>query len=152
MLAAVRAGMPVYVKAFDELATAITERNKIRADVLDKDGTLIIEKADAVKATEEIASQINALQGATADSVQAIEGISKTINEMHEISTSIASAVQEQTMATREISHSVQQASAGTSEVSANIGGVTQAAGELSVQSEKLRAEVGTFLAAIRAA
>jgi methyl-accepting chemotaxis protein len=118
------------------------------------------------KATEEIAGQINAIQGATAESVHAIEGITKTIREVNEIATTIASAVEEQGSATQEIARNVQQASAGTAEVSSNITGVTQAAGEtgsaasqvlasageLSTQSEKLKAEVDRFLAEVRAA
>ena len=118
------------------------------------------------KATEEIAAQITAIQGATSESVQVIEGITEVIREVNEIATAIASAVEEQGAATQEITRNVHQASAGTAEVSANIGGVTQAAGEtgaaaaqvlssageLSSQSEKLKAEVDKFLADVRAA
>ncbi len=118
------------------------------------------------KATEDIASQINAIQSATQHSVEAIAGISKTITEINQIATTIASAVEEQGAATQEISRNVQEASKGTSEVSTNISGVTQAAGEtgqaanqvlgaageLSKQSETLRREVDRFLSQIRAA
>jgi methyl-accepting chemotaxis protein len=118
------------------------------------------------KATEDIASQINAIQGATRHSVEAIAGIGKTITEINSIATTIASAVEEQGAATQEISRNVQEASKGTSEVSSNISGVTQAASEtgqaagqvlgaasaLSKQSETLRREVDRFLGQIRAA
>ena len=122
--------------------------------------------AQTAKATEEIAAQINAIQASTGEAVTAIKGIGSTIAEINEIATTIASAVEEQGAATKEISRNVQQASAGTAEVSSNIGGVTQAAqstgaaasqmlgsaGELSVQSEKLRTEVDKFLTQVRAA
>ncbi|HWA45806.1 MAG TPA: methyl-accepting chemotaxis protein [Hypericibacter adhaerens] len=118
------------------------------------------------KATEEIAGQIQAMQNATAGSVNAIEGIGGTISKISEIATVIASAVEEQGAATQEIARNVQQAAAGTSEVSSNIGGVTQAAsqtgaasaqvlstaGELAKQAEVLRGEVDGFLNKIRAA
>jgi methyl-accepting chemotaxis protein len=118
------------------------------------------------KATEEIAAQITAIQGATGDAVGAIEGIGKTIGELNHIATAIASAVEEQGAATKEIARNVQQAAAGTGEVSSNIGGVTQAAtqtgasatqmlgaaSELAQQAETLRGEVDRFLAQVRSA
>jgi methyl-accepting chemotaxis protein len=118
------------------------------------------------KATEEIAGQIQSMQGATDGAVTAIEGIGSTISKISEIATAIASAVEEQGAATQEIARNVQQAAAGTSEVSTNISGVTQAAGqtgaassqvlstagELAKQSEVLRGEVNRFLEKIRAA
>jgi len=118
------------------------------------------------KATEDIGNQIRSIQTATADSVQAIATIGQTIGRISEISTTIASAVEEQGAATKEIARNVQQASAGTHEVSANITGVTKAAtdtgaaasqvlgaaGELSKQSETLHAQVDAFIAKVRAA
>jgi methyl-accepting chemotaxis protein len=118
------------------------------------------------KATDDIAAQVKAIQTATGDSVQAIAGITATIGRVSEIATTIASAVEEQGAATQEIARNVQQASAGTGEVTSNIAGVSQAAGdtgaaatqvlgaagELARQGETLRADVGKFLASIRAA
>jgi methyl-accepting chemotaxis protein len=118
------------------------------------------------KATEDIAQQIAAIQTATDQSVQAIQGIGHTIGEINQIATAIASAVEEQGAATKEIARSVQQASRGTGDVSANIAGVSQAVGEtgaaagqvqaaaadLATQGDKLRAEVDKFLADLRAA
>ena len=118
------------------------------------------------KATEEIAAQIAAIQGATNDTVQAIKSIGGTIGQVGEIATSVASAVEQQGAATREIASSVQQAAAGTQEVSGNIAEVTRAAGEshaassqildaaneLAQQGEVLRHEVNKFLQSVRAA
>ena len=80
------------------------------------------------KATEDIAAQIASIQTATQDSVKAIEGIGKTIGEINQIATTIASAVEEQGAATQEIARNVQQAAAGTTEVTSNISGVNAAA------------------------
>ncbi|WP_395020005.1 methyl-accepting chemotaxis protein [Dongia sp.] len=118
------------------------------------------------RATEEIAAQVRAIQDATASSADAIESITKTIGRVSEISTTIASAVEEQGAATQEISRNVQQAAQGTQEVSSNIGGVTsaaqqtgsaagevlQSAGELSRNGEMLKAQVEEFLRTVRAA
>jgi methyl-accepting chemotaxis protein len=118
------------------------------------------------KATEEIAGQVRAIQEATGTSAQAIESIAQTINRVNEISTTIASAVEEQGAATQEIARNVQEASTGTAEVTNNISGVTQAsqqtsagstqvlsaASELAKNGEKLRQEVDSFLATVRAA
>ena len=115
-------------------------------------------------ATSEIEAQIGAIQGATQEAVQAIQGIGKTIGDVNEIATTIASAVEEQSAATQEIARNVEQAAAGTGEVTSNIGGVTQAAGEtgqaageiqqaageLSKQSEMLKGQVDQFLSEIR--
>ena len=82
------------------------------------------------KATEEIASQIGAVQDATQKAVGAIGGIVTRIQEIHQIATAIASAVEEQSAATAEIARNVQQAAVGTRDVSENIGGVTRSASE----------------------
>jgi len=118
------------------------------------------------KATDEISTQIGAIQKEVAAAVEAIRRISRIVMEVSEISTSIASAVDEQTAATQEISRNVQQAASGTDEVSSNIAGVTdavdqtdnaarevlQAADALASQAASMRGEVDQFLATIRAA
>ncbi|HEV2547746.1 MAG TPA: HAMP domain-containing methyl-accepting chemotaxis protein [Stellaceae bacterium] len=112
------------------------------------------------KATEEIASQVSSMQQATRKAVSAIEAISTTIDEISKISTTIASAIEEQGAATAEISRNVQEAATGTSSVSSNIGGVSENAGRtggaarhvleaatrLSDQAANLRDKVDAFL------
>ena len=118
------------------------------------------------KATDEIAQQIAAVQDATQKAVAAIQGIGLTISEINEISTAIASAVEEQGAATHEIARNVQQAAEGTQKVTQNIGGVSEAAEEtghsahsvliaatgLSRESSELRRVVDGFLKDVRAA
>jgi methyl-accepting chemotaxis protein len=118
------------------------------------------------KATEEIGAQVTAVQGETTGTVQGIQSICATIQEVDEISAAIAAAVSQQGTATQEIAQNVQQAAARTGEVSHNIAGVTEgivatgaaaeevlgSAIELSRQSQRLRDEVDRFLANIRAA
>jgi methyl-accepting chemotaxis protein len=118
------------------------------------------------KATEEIATQVSAMQSSTSEAVLSIGGITETIAQMSEITTSIAASVQQQGEATREIARNIQSAAAGSNEISAHIGGVTTAAAatglaasdvlsnarELDNQSGMLRHAVDEFLAKVRAA
>jgi methyl-accepting chemotaxis protein len=118
------------------------------------------------KATGEIGQQINGIQAATQDSVNAIKEISGTIEKLSEISSAIAAAVEQQGAATQEISRNVQQAAQGTQQVSSNITDVQRGAGEtglassqvlsaaqsLSGDSNRLKLEVDKFLSSVRAA
>jgi methyl-accepting chemotaxis protein len=118
------------------------------------------------KATDDISQQILAVQDETQSAVATIEAIRRTIQEMSDIATTIASAVEEQNAATAEIGQNVQQAAAGTDEVSSNIAGVSraaeetgassaqvlQASSELNQQAERLRGEIERFVDEIKAA
>jgi methyl-accepting chemotaxis protein len=122
--------------------------------------------SQTAKATDEISAQVSAMQGATADAVQAIESIGRTIGSINEIASAISIAVDQQGSATREIARSVQEAAQGTGQVSSNISGVNQSADktgaaankvlssaeQLSGQAATLRADVDRFVANIRAA
>ncbi|QOY85075.1 methyl-accepting chemotaxis protein [Paludibaculum fermentans] len=80
------------------------------------------------KATEEIGGKIDAIQTSTRDAVKAIGVISEIINQVNDISNSIASAVEEQTVTTNEIGRSVGVAASGTESIASNISGVANAA------------------------
>ena len=83
---------------------------------------------ETAKATEEIGQKIEAIQTDTKGAVQAIGEISTVINQINDISNTIASAVEEQTVTTNEISRNVSEAARGTSDIAKNISGVAQAA------------------------
>jgi len=118
------------------------------------------------KATEEIGSQIGAVQSATEAAVAAIGAIVGRIEEINSISTAIAAAVEEQSAATNEIARNVSQAAAGTSEVAQTIGGVSQSAAEtgtaagqvlsaaqsLSREAAQLKDLIARFLGEVRVA
>ncbi|MQX36671.1 methyl-accepting chemotaxis protein [Roseospira navarrensis] len=73
------------------------------------------------KATEDIGTQIAAIQKATEEAVSAIGDISRVINEINEITTAVSAAVEEQTAATGEISQNAQMAAQNTQVSSENI-------------------------------
>lgn len=118
------------------------------------------------KATDDIRAQIAAIQGETSSAVTAIQSISKTILEVNQISSSIASAVEEQTAATKDITRNVQAAADGTQAVSRTISDISaavdevgatamtvlSAADQLAEQASALRQEVDQFLVTVRAA
>ncbi|MTJ83065.1 MAG: HAMP domain-containing protein [Telmatospirillum sp.] len=73
------------------------------------------------KATEEIARQIQTTQSATEKAVIEIRSIVNVSLQAREQATGIASAVEEQGVATRQISESVNMAASGTQVVASNI-------------------------------
>ncbi|MDH5555769.1 MAG: methyl-accepting chemotaxis protein [Alphaproteobacteria bacterium] len=117
------------------------------------------------RATEDISSQIEAIQARTLGAVEDIRGIRDIIGEINDISMTIATAVEQQGASTREIARNVQQAARGTGEVDANIERVNKAAGEtgaaagqvmsatesLTRRAQGLSREVDRFLGGIRA-
>ncbi|CAK0769230.1 methyl-accepting chemotaxis protein [Azospirillaceae bacterium] len=117
------------------------------------------------KATDDIQTQVAQMQSVTESAVSAIKSMTGAIGHMNEITTVIASTVQEQSSATHEISRSVQAASSGTISVSGSISEVTEACAEtgrmaedvlraseqLAQQTDTLRQEVDNFVTRIRA-
>ena len=102
------------------------------------------------KATEEISSQIADIQGATKETVGAIEGIGATIREISEISTTISSAVEEQNASTQEVARNIQGVTTASNEAGRGASQVLEAASELSKQSEMLGQQVQSFMVDIR--
>ncbi|MEZ5403634.1 MAG: methyl-accepting chemotaxis protein [Bryobacteraceae bacterium] len=83
---------------------------------------------ETAKATEEISQKIEAIQGDTQGAVDAIANIGQIINQVNDISNTIASAVEEQTATTNEIGRNLAEASKGVEEIARNISGVAVAA------------------------
>jgi methyl-accepting chemotaxis protein len=116
------------------------------------------------RATDDIQAQVSAIQAETERAVAAIAGIGSTIARVNQYTIGIASAVEQQGAATQEIARNVQQAAAGTSEVSHSIGKVLEAerqtgiaaaqlsglADRLAGESQRLRGDVGNFVAEVK--
>jgi methyl-accepting chemotaxis protein len=117
------------------------------------------------QAIAEIRAQIVCMQTATTDSVAVIKDVNSTIRSISGITLVIASAVEEQGIATQEIVRSVQRAAQGASQVTTIISDVNQgaiktgsASGEvlasaksLASDSSRLKSEVEKFLTMVRA-
>jgi len=117
------------------------------------------------RATEEIAEQIRAMQDSTGASVSALRSIGEQIKSLETTAISIASAVDQQSVAGQDLARSIDLAARSSDEVAANIFQVREAssttgaaasqvltsATELEGQAATLRSKVGAFLAEIRA-
>lgn len=95
---------------------------------------------ETARATEEIGQKIDAIQADTQAAVRAIGQVSEIINQVNDISGTIATAVEEQTATTNEIGRNVTDAARGTSEIAQNVNRVALATeqtseGALSTQS-----------------
>ncbi|MBY0337776.1 MAG: HAMP domain-containing protein [Acetobacteraceae bacterium] len=116
------------------------------------------------KATEDIAAQISAVQGATDRAVGALRSIGGTIGRLNEVTSAIAAAVEEQGAATRDIARNASLVADSTGSMTRRIadvrgaasrtgesaGEVLSAAGRLAAQAEELRGKSDAFLAEMR--
>ncbi|UTW60493.1 hypothetical protein KFE96_13365 [Kordiimonas sp. SCSIO 12603] len=114
-------------------------------------------------ATGEIGQQVQSIQERTLTAVNAVEGISKSITSLNDISGMIASATSEQSSATMEISQNVQEAYQSTQLVSTDIQDVREtsestinyandlsgAAMSLDQSTKLLREQADSFMKAI---
>ena len=80
------------------------------------------------QATEDISQRIEAIQAGSEGAVEAIGKVSTIIGTINDISSTIAAAVEEQTVTTNEITRNVSEASRGSGEIAENITGVATAA------------------------
>ena len=83
---------------------------------------------ETAKATEDISRKIETIQTDTKESVEAIGTIGGIINQINDISATIASAVEEQNATTNEMTRNVSDAARGSGEITKNIAGVAEAA------------------------
>jgi methyl-accepting chemotaxis protein len=83
---------------------------------------------ETAKATEDISRKIEAIQTDTKAAVEAIASISGVIDQINDISSTIATAVEEQNATTNEMSRNVSEAARGSGEITSNIAGVAEAA------------------------
>ncbi|WOF75218.1 methyl-accepting chemotaxis protein [Parvibaculaceae bacterium PLY_AMNH_Bact1] len=82
--------------------------------------------SQTAKATEEIETQVGAVQEGTGRAVSSIEKVSETVAMLNEVSGAIAAAVEEQGTATTEIARSMSEASKGVGDISEGIATVSQ--------------------------
>ncbi len=122
--------------------------------------------AQTTKATAEIGEIVTSIQDVTGKSLESIQAISKTIGEIDGIARTITASMDEQSRATTEIANNVLLAARGTEDVSSSIASIVDAASttgaasaqvlnaaeDISRQSVTLRAEIGRFFEAVKAA
>ena len=112
--------------------------------------------SQTAKATEEIATQIGAIQGSTAQAVEAIRQISGVMGDISRFTSTIAASVEEQSASTQEIGRNVHEAATGARELAGNMATVTEAIEETNRSathvldaSSALTAQAGTLQQAV---
>jgi methyl-accepting chemotaxis protein len=112
--------------------------------------------SQTAKATEEIATQIGAIQTSTAEAVEAIRQIGGVMGDIRGFTSTIAASVQEQSASTQEIGRNVHEAAAGANELAGSMATVTEAIDETNrsatqvlTASNALTAQTGTLQQAV---
>ncbi|MXO94890.1 HAMP domain-containing protein [Erythrobacter aquimaris] len=117
------------------------------------------------RATEEVAEQIRTMQNSTGASVNALRSIGDQIKQLETTAISIASAVDQQSVAGQDLARSIDLAARGTDDVATHIGTmrdtnlatgasasqVLASANDLEGQASTLRSRVDNFLVNVRA-
>jgi len=91
------------------------------------------------QATDEISAQISSVQDATKTSVKAIESVGSIIGQISEISSGIASAVEQQTATAEEMSQSMQAASRSVEDITNNIDQIAAVTKQIDASTKKVR-------------
>ncbi len=91
---------------------------------------------ETASATKDISFKIEAIQTDTTAAIKAIGKISDTIQQIKDISNSIATAIEEQLAASGEIGRNLSEAARGSNEISAGIVKVAQIAKDTAGGSE----------------
>ena len=102
------------------------------------------------QATDEISQRIEAIQNDITATVKTIDEVSGVIKQISSIQTAIASAVEQQTVTTKEIGRNLTEAARGTSEIARNIAGVAEAARNTSEGAHKTERTSGDLARAAK--
>ena len=108
---------------------------------------------ETAKATDEISAKVEAIKSDTQAAVKAIEEIGGTIERVTQIQTSIASAVEQQSVTTREMSKSINEAASGSADIASNIASVaetSQHTAEAAGDSQKAAGELDEMAADLK--
>jgi len=93
------------------------------------------------EATENITQKIEAMQNSTRETVEEISNISSVIDQINEIVTTIASAVEEQTVTTQDMAANISGASGRVMDVSQRVSEALQAIQKIAEETAKLNEE-----------
>jgi methyl-accepting chemotaxis protein len=103
------------------------------------------------RATDDIAEQIKGIQNSTELTAVTIREIGEVVGKVNEISTSISSAVEEQSAATAEVASNIVGVAQASRETSSSSTQVLTSAQSLSNDANELEKRVDTFLQNVRA-
>lgn len=101
--------------------------------------------AQTSKATEEIASEIAAVQTISSKAVQSIDGITAIITRINDISSSIAAAVEEQAAVTQNMSGSMHTAASGVEDIAKALADISNSTQSIDEAANKLQKAASTL-------
>ena len=101
--------------------------------------------AQTSKATDEIASEIAAVQTISSKAVQSIDGITAIITRINDISSSIAAAVEEQASVTQNMSGSMHTAASGVEEIAEALADISSSTQSIDEAANKLKKAAATL-------
>lgn len=118
------------------------------------------------QATQQISQQIEAIQNASRGAISAVGTISSTIDNLSQISSAVAAAIEEQSAATQEISVNISSAANYSNQISANAGEICESmemglktaqelaetAAQTKTNAEQVKLRVEHFINSIKAA
>jgi methyl-accepting chemotaxis protein len=90
------------------------------------------------RATEEITSQIGAVQSSTAEAVTSVGEIAQAIRGVEDVSVSVSAAIRQQDAATQEIARNIAQTASAAQEVAERIAEVSEEAGATGERAAKV--------------
>jgi len=102
------------------------------------------------RATDDIRDRINGIQSVTGQTVRDIADITGVISEVNDIVTTIAAAVEEQSVTTRDIAENVGQASMGITEINSSVASSSAMTRNVSADIEQVRAASDEMTASSR--
>jgi methyl-accepting chemotaxis protein len=91
---------------------------------------------ETARATEDISVRVGAIQADTANAVHAIGEISVVIGKINDIQTSIAAAVEQQSLTTNEMNRNMTHAADGSKAIAENISGLAENAQQTNLRLE----------------
>lgn len=94
-------------------------------------------------ATIDIRAKIEAMQTSTSATVSEIGNISNVINNVNDIVNNIATAVEEQSVTTKEIASNINQASMSTHDMTKNVSHAANVAKEIAANISNINTEIG---------
>jgi methyl-accepting chemotaxis protein len=95
---------------------------------------------ESAKATEDITKKIKAIQDGTENAIEVIKEIIDNAVKINEVTTTIASAVEEQSVTATEVNRNISEASVGVQSIVEVIGGITKATIDYAEEAEKIKA------------
>jgi methyl-accepting chemotaxis protein len=100
---------------------------------------------ESARAADDITHKIKVIQEDTKNAIDVLGGIIENITKINEVTTSIAAAVEEQSVTTSEVNKNIIEATTGVTSIVEVVVGITEAVAEYSRQSNNIKVSATTL-------